>query len=130
MNRHVPQSIDTITVGIVDVEFLRLGAGIIVEPTLPEVLRGSLFGSGLVGVLEAAFVGNLALLAMVTRPLTVALSWRLELLDGNGLKKAMGESCGRGHMGKGREGRLLFAYGEHILCKPIDSYSPFESRPP
>lgn len=94
MSRHVAQGIDTITIGITDIEFLRLGAGIIVKSTLPEVLRGSLFGRGLVGVLETTFVGNLALLTMVAGPFAVALGQRLEILDENVLKMTMPKAWG------------------------------------
>lgn len=94
MSRHVAQGINTITLGIIDIEFLRLGAGIIVKSTLPKVVRGSLFDRGLVGVLETTFVGNLALLTMVAGPFTVALGQMLEILNENVLKKTMPKAWG------------------------------------
>lgn len=101
MSRHVAQGIDTITIGIIDIQFLRLGASIIVKSTLPKVLRGSLFARGLVGLLETTFVGNLALLTMVAGPFTVALDQRLEILDENVFKRQC-RRYGDDQMGRGR----------------------------
>lgn len=82
--------------------FHRVGVRFVVDSVPPKPIQGSLIIDRLVGVLEAAFVGHLALLASITRPLTVALDvgqfWEalIQIRAGDVIMMVIGgcEECG------------------------------------